>query len=211
MIKMKNIIKKYGSKTVLNNFNLQINSGELVSIIGPSGAGKSTILNIIGLIEDFDGGTYELMGHVNVKPNSRESQKIIREKISYLFQNYALIEDQTVYQNLLLALKYIKKNKEEKSEIIQDSLNKVGLADYAQNYVYELSGGQQQRVAVARAIIKPSELILADEPTGSLDPKNRDEIFNLLVNINKQESKTIVIVTHDTELAHKCNRCIELH
>lgn len=211
MIKMKNIIKKYGSKTVLNNFNLQIHSGELVSIIGPSGAGKSTILNIIGLIEDFDGGTYELMGHVNVKPNSRESQKIIREKISYLFQNYALIEDQTVYQNLLLALKYIKKNKEEKSEIIQDSLNKVGLADYAQNYVYELSGGQQQRVAVARAIIKPSELILADEPTGSLDPKNRDEIFNLLVNINKQESKTIVIVTHDTELAHKCNRCIELH
>lgn len=211
MIKMKNVIKKYGSKTVLNNFNLQINSGELVSIIGPSGAGKSTILNIMGLIEDFDGGTYELMGHVNVKPNSRESQKIIREKVSYLFQNYALIEDQTVYQNLLLALKYIKKNKEEKSEIIQDSLNKVGLADYAQNYVYELSGGQQQRVAVARAIIKPSELILADEPTGSLDPKNRDEIFNLLVNINKQESKTIVIVTHDTELAHKCNRCIELH
>lgn len=208
---MKNVIKKYGSKTVLNNFNLQINSGELVSIIGPSGAGKSTILNIMGLIEGFDGGTYELMGHVNVKPNSRESQKIIREKISYLFQNYALIEDQTVYQNLLLALKYLKKNKEEKSEIIQDSLNKVGLADYAQNYVYELSGGQQQRVAVARAIIKPSELILADEPTGSLDPKNRDEIFSLLVNINKQENKTIVIVTHDTELAHKCNRCIELH
>ncbi|WP_278825720.1 ATP-binding cassette domain-containing protein [Lactobacillus gallinarum] len=130
--------------------------------------------------------------------------------MSYLFQNYALIENQTVFQNLLLALRYVKKSKDQKKAIIQKVLDEAGLKEYLQSKIYELSVGQQQRVAVARALIKPSKLILADEPTGSPDPKNRDEIFDLLVRIN-QQGKTVIIVTHDIELAKQCKRCITLN
>ncbi len=200
MLKMDNLTKKYGQQTILDHFNLSIKKGELVAIVGPSGSGKSTILNILGLIENFDSGQYFFMGHSNIKPNSSTAQKMIREKISYLFQNYALIEEDTVYQNLLLSLKYVKKSKSEKRKIINTALSEVGLAGFAERKVYELSGGQQQRVAIARALIKPSELLLTDEPTGSLDKSNRDEVFALLKKLN-QQGKTIIVVTHDPEIA----------
>lgn len=209
MLKMDNLTKKYGQQTILDHFNLSIKKGELVAIVGPSGSGKSTILNILGLIENFDSGQYFFMGHSNIKPNSSTAQKMIREKISYLFQNYALIEEDTVYQNLLLSLKYVKKSKSEKREIINTALSEVGLAGFAERKVYELSGGQQQRVAIARALIKPSELLLTDEPTGSLDKSNRDEVFALLKKLN-QQGKTIIVVTHDPEIAQQCERIIKL-
>ena len=209
MIQLTNMTKKYGQKIIFSDFNLKIDQGQMVAITGSSGSGKSTLLNIIGLIEGFDQGTYDFMGHINTKPNSRTAQRIIRSDISYLFQNFALIEDQTVAQNLLLALKYVHKAKDEKKKIIKSALANVGLKTYLNRKVYELSGGQQQRVAVARAIIKPSKIILADEPTGSLDVQNRDEIFNLLTELNKK-GKTIVIVTHDVELANRCKRVVEL-
>ena len=166
MIELKNITKKFENKTVFANFNLQIDQNEMVAIIGPSGSGKSTLLNILGLIDKVDDGEYQFEQYTNIKPNSRLAQKIIREKISYLFQNFALVEEDTVLQNLLLALKYVKQSKKEKTEIITAALQKVGLSEYLNSKIYELSGGQQQRIAVARAIIKPSELVLADEPTG---------------------------------------------
>ncbi|MCZ3622750.1 ABC transporter ATP-binding protein [Lactobacillus mulieris] len=209
MLKMDNLTKKYGQQTILDHFNLSIKKGELVAIVGPSGSGKSTILNILGLIENFDSGQYFFMGHSNIKPNSSTAQKMIREKISYLFQNYALIEEDTVYQNLLLSLKYVKKSKSEKRKIINTALSEVGLAGFAERKVYELSGGQQQRVAIARALIKPSELLLTDEPTGSLDKSNRDEVFALLKKLN-QQGKTIIVVTHDPEIAQQCERIIKL-
>lgn len=209
MIELKNITKKFESKTVFANFNLQINQNEMVAIIGPSGSGKSTLLNILGLIDKVDDGDYQFEQYTNIKPNSRLAQKIIREKISYLFQNFALIEEDTVLQNLLLALKYVKQSKKEKTEIITAALQKVGLSEYLNSKIYELSGGQQQRIAVARAIIKPSELVLADEPTGSLDSKNRDEIIKLLLELN-DAGKTVIVVTHDSHVAEKCHRVLEL-
>ncbi|WP_279081328.1 ABC transporter ATP-binding protein [Lactobacillus apis] len=209
MIELKNITKKFENKTVFANFNLQINQNEMVAIIGPSGSGKSTLLNILGLIDKVDDGEYQFEQYTNIKPNSRLAQKIIREKISYLFQNFALIEEDTVLQNLLLALKYVKQSKKEKTEIITAALQKVGLSEYLNSKIYELSGGQQQRIAVARAIIKPSELVLADEPTGSLDSKNRDEIIKLLLELN-DAGKTVIVVTHDSHVAEKCHRVLEL-
>lgn len=209
MIELKNITKKFENKTVFANFNLQIDQNEMVAIIGPSGSGKSTLLNILGLIDKVDDGEYQFEQYTNIKPNSRLSQKIIREKISYLFQNFALIEEDTVLQNLLLALKYVKQSKKEKTEIITAALQKVGLSEYLNSKIYELSGGQQQRIAVARAIIKPSELVLADEPTGSLDSKNRDEIIKLLLELNAA-GKTVIVVTHDSHVAEKCHRVLEL-
>ena len=209
MIELKNITKKFENKTVFANFNLQIDQNEIVAIIGPSGSGKSTLLNILGLIDKVDDGDYQFEQYTNIKPNSRLAQKIIREKISYLFQNFALIEEDTVLQNLLLALKYVKQSKKEKTEIITAALQKVGLSEYLNSKIYELSGGQQQRIAVARAIIKPSELVLADEPTGSLDSKNRDEIIKLLLELN-DAGKTVIVVTHDSHVAEKCHRVLEL-
>lgn len=209
MIELKNITKKFENKTVFANFNLQIDQNEMVAIIGPSGSGKSTLLNILGLIDKVDDGEYQFEQYTNIKPNSRLAQKIIREKISYLFQNFALIEEDTVLQNLLLALKYVKQSKKEKTEIITAALQKVGLSEYLNSKIYELSGGQQQRIAVARAIIKPSELVLADEPTGSLDSKNRDEIIKLLLELN-DSGKTVIVVTHDSHVAEKCHRVLEL-
>lgn len=209
MIELKNITKKFESKTVFANFNLQIDQNEMVAIIGPSGSGKSTLLNILGLIDKVDDGDYQFEQYTNIKPNSRLAQKIIREKISYLFQNFALVEEDTVLQNLLLALKYVKQSKKEKTEIITAALQKVGLSEYLNSKIYELSGGQQQRIAVARAIIKPSELVLADEPTGSLDSKNRDEIIKLLLELN-DAGKTVIVVTHDSHVAEKCHRVLEL-
>ncbi len=209
MIELRNITKKFENKTVFANFNLQIDQNEMVAIIGPSGSGKSTLLNILGLIDKVDDGDYQFEQYTNIKPNSRLAQKIIREKISYLFQNFALIEEDTVLQNLLLALKYVKQSKKEKTEIITAALQKVGLSEYLNSKIYELSGGQQQRIAVARAIIKPSELVLADEPTGSLDSKNRDEIIKLLLELNAA-GKTVIVVTHDSHVAEKCHRVLEL-
>lgn len=209
MIELKNVTKAFGTKKIFDHFNLQIDKGEMVAIIGPSGSGKSTLLNIIGLIDNIDDGKYRFEENTNVKPNSNLAQKIIREKISYLFQNFALIEEETVEQNLMLALKYVHQKKVEKLGLIKTTLKKVGLAEYEQNKIYELSGGQQQRIAVARALIKPSKLVLADEPTGSLDSKNRDEILQLLLELN-QAGKTVLIVTHDEQVAQKCNRIIKL-
>ncbi|MDR0690840.1 MAG: ABC transporter ATP-binding protein [Streptococcaceae bacterium] len=209
MIKLTNLGKKFGKKQIFNQFNLAINAGEMIALVGSSGSGKSTLLNILGLIEDFDSGEYLFWGEKNIKTNTKKASKNIREKISYLFQNFALIETETVEENLQIALKYKKINKKDKQRLISSALGKVGLKRYEKRKVHELSGGEQQRVAIARVLIKPSEIILADEPTGSLDSKNRDEVLNLLKKINK-EGKTIVIVTHDPEVSKNCSRIVEL-
>lgn len=210
MISIVNLYKKIGSKEVFNNFSLDIAKGELVAIVGPSGSGKTTLLNIMGLIDDEFSGTYSFEGNNNIKINSGKSQKIIREKISYLFQNFALIDNETVKYNLLLALKYVNCDKKEKIQKIKIVLEQLGLEEKLDSKVSELSGGEQQRIAVARVILKPSCLVLADEPTGSLDTTNRDNIIQLLKQMN-QNGKTIVIVTHDVEVANTCDRIINLN
>ncbi len=209
MIKLENVTKTIGKKVILENLSLKINQGDLVAIVGKSGSGKSTLLNLLGLIDGDYSGHYEIFGQQNVHVNSVKSQAIIREHISYLFQNFALIDNETVEYNLMLALKYVKLSKKDKVKKIEEILERVGLPSTLHQKVSELSGGEQQRIAVARAILKPSQLLLADEPTGSLDPENRDLVLNFLLDMNK-EGKTVIIVTHDAYVAEQCHRVIEL-
>ena len=209
IIELNNITKQYGSKKLFDNFSLKINKNELVALTGPSGKGKTTILNMIGLLEKFDAGELLIDGQKNIKVNSSKATKILREKIGYLFQNYALVDDETVYYNLDLALKYVKNNRKEKNELIKKALSDVGLEGFEKRKIYELSGGEQQRIAIARIILKPCEIILADEPTGSLDEKNKDIVLDLLKKLNKK-GKTIVLVTHDEFVANQCDRIINI-
>ena len=205
MITLNNISKKYNEKNIVRNFNLKINKGEFISIVGESGSGKTTLLNIIGLLEKQTSGDIVVMGIKN--PTSKELTKLQREFYGYVFQNYALIEEDSVQTNLKLALKYNKVI--DKQAEINRALKLVGLEGYNKKKVFELSGGEQQRLALARIMLKKCEIILADEPTGKLDNKNRDIVFNILKDLNKQ-GKTIVIVTHDNYIANKCDKIIKL-
>lgn len=209
MIKIKNLSKSFDDHMVLDNINLDIKEGEMVAILGKSGSGKSTLLNIIGLIEgDYD-GDYYFKDNKNVRVNSSKSSKLIREEISYIFQSFALIEDESVRDNLKLALKYVNKSKDEEENMIFEALEKVNMKDHIDKIVASLSGGEQQRVALARAILKPSSLILADEPTGSLDEKNKEYVMDVLKDLNKS-GKTVLVVTHDKYTASVCQRKINL-
>lgn len=209
MIKINNLTKKFGRKSILTNFNLNIENGEMVAIIGSSGTGKSTLLNIIGLIDSFDSGEMYICGKSKIKPNTNLSSKIIRENISYLFQNYALVDNETVEYNLKMALKYIKLSNQEKVLLIKNTLIDVGLEGYEKQKIFTLSGGEQQRVAIARVLVNRKNIILADEPSGSLDPKNRDIILSFIKKLNKKGS-TVIIATHDQIVAEQCDRIITI-
>lgn len=208
LIKLNNVIKNFGSKPILENLSLQIEEGKIYAITGKSGCGKSTLLNIMGGIEKATSGDVEILGNKNLNPQSQKVRKLLRYQISYLFQNYALSDNDTVEYNLKMALVYNKEIKDKK-RAIADALVKVGLKGYEQQKVHTLSGGEQQRVAVARLLLKPTKIILADEPTGNLDIENRDAIFELLLDLNKA-GKTIVLVTHDIKLTQKCDVIIKL-
>lgn len=206
--KLENIDKAFGDKKIFKNFNLEISEGRLYGIVGPSGSGKSTLLNMIGLLEKPDSGDIELFGRKNIRLNSRGAMLMLRNKISYLFQNYALSDNDTVYYNLKIALKYSAvKNKEQE---IKKALALVGLEGFEKNKIFTLSGGEQQRVAMARVLLKPSQLILADEPTGNLDNDNTKEILKLFKLLLKEYKKTVVIVTHDERIAEECDDIIRL-
>lgn len=207
IIELKNVVKTYGDKKVLDNFSLKVEEGEMLAIMGSSGKGKTTILNIIGLLETFDKGELIIDGENNIKVNSSKVVKMLRSKISYLFQNFALVDEESVLYNLNLALKYVKEPRKIKKKLIKDALTEVRLPGIENKKVFSLSGGEQQRVAVARIILKPSKIILADEPTGSLDEKNMQRILNLLKSLNKK-GKTVIIVTHDKKVSEQCSRVI---
>lgn len=206
-IEFKDICKKYGNKVVFEKFNLTVEKGEMVAVMGDSGKGKSTLLNMLGLLETPDSGIINICGRKIPKINSKEATLLQRNLIGYLFQNYALIDNMTVDKNLDIALEYanVKDIKAAKAA----ALEKVRLQGREENKIYELSGGEQQRVAIARLMLKPCEIILADEPTGSLDVHNRDMIIELLNELHRQ-GKTILIVTHDKYVANVCQRVITL-
>ena len=206
MIELTAITKRYGDKVIFDNFSMKVEEGEMIAVTGKSGCGKSTLLNIIGLLEKVDNGQVCIDGISNITPQGMIATKLIREEIGYLFQNFALVDEESVNYNLKLALKYVKGNK---MHIIEKALEEVGLSGYGNKKIYQLSGGEQQRVALARIIVKPSKIILADEPTGSLDEQNRDIVLNMLRKM-QQQGKTIVIVTHDNYIADKCDRVISL-
>lgn len=209
IIECKNLTKKYGKHVILDHLDLTVEQGEMIAITGKSGCGKSTLLNILGLIEPFDEGSVTILGKENVKPVSHEAILMIRHHLNYLFQNFALVDNETVKQNLMYALQYTKIKKKEKEKTIEQVLDKVGLKELMNQTIATLSGGQQQRIAVARIILKPCDIILADEPTGSLDKENTQLIMNLLKELHAS-GKTIIIVTHDLNIAQQTNRIIAL-
>lgn len=209
LIKVDGLCKSFGEKTLFQDFSLEVVSGEFVSIMGESGAGKTTLLNIIGMLESPDKGSVSVCGQKASSFSGRSATLLRRTKISYLMQNYGLVDTETVEYNLSLSAHFRKMTKREKKEAYSSALSKVGLPGYEKRKIYTLSGGEQQRVALAKIIIKSPQLILADEPTGSLDARNRDAVLNLLKEFNS-EGKTILVVTHDPIVSSCAGRNIQL-
>ncbi len=207
IVELKNVSKSYGDKNVLNNLSTKIEEGTFNVIMGASGSGKSTILNIIGLLDKATSGDVILFGQKNIRPFSMKAEQMLKNKIGYLFQNFALIENETVANNLKLALENVKGNKKER---ISEALKEVGLEGYENKKIFKCSGGEQQRVAIARLLLKPCELILADEPTGSLDIKNREIVVKLLKNM-QELGKTIIVVSHDPFFEEIADNVIDLN
>jgi len=207
IIELKNINKNYGNKYLFKNLNFSIKKGEMIAITGASGSGKSTLLNIIGLIDKPNSGEVSICGNKNPYDKEKIKLNLFRNNIGYLFQNYALVDNYTVSKNLDIALEYVKGK--DKKKLKEEALDKVGLLDKLNNKVFELSGGEQQRVALARLILKENDIILADEPTGSLDEDNKAIILTLLKELNN-EGKTVVVVTHDKVVANMCDREINI-
>ncbi len=209
-LQIKNISKSFGKKKIIDNFSLDLEKNEILAIVGKSGSGKSTLLNMIGLLEEYDSGEILLKENPLPNINSKEATLIRRNEINYVFQTNALVSSKSVKDNLLIAMEYVKKSKEEKGKDIKEILEKLEILDLLDQKINTISGGEAQRVAIARCVLKPGDLILADEPTGSLDPKMSDEVFKLLLSLRDLYDKTIIIVSHDTKLANKCDRIIDI-
>lgn len=207
VVEMQNVEKSFGERILIEKSSLTINAGEFVAIVGASGTGKSTLLNMFGLLDKQTNGDLILFGEKNISLTSRKAMLMLREKIGFIFQDYGLVQDETVEQNLLYALAYTKENKKQK---MKEALAEVHLEETLHKKVNLLSGGEQQRIALARLLLKPCDLILADEPTGNLDCKNREIVFNILKHYNEL-GKTVIIVTHDQDLANHCGRIIEIN
>ncbi|EJR29620.1 ABC transporter ATP-binding protein [Bacillus mycoides] len=205
MIELKNVSKAYNSKWIFRNLSLQIDKNEFVTLVGESGSGKTTLLNLMGLLERPDEGSIKVQGLEN--PQNKDIRKLRRYHFGYIFQNYALLEHDTVKNNILLASKY---NEKFQNEMVNEVINTVGLdVGMLQKRVYELSGGEQQRLAIARVLLKPCDIIFADEPTGNLDEQNKFKIIDLLLKL-KEAGKTIICVTHDQDVAKSSDRTINI-
>ncbi len=194
MIKLENIDVQYGSLDVLRNFNLEINEGQMIALCGRSGSGKTTILNLIsGFMKPKTGSVFVNDKNVSTL-NKKEHRKFLKNEISYLVQDFALLEDETIYENLEFVFDGSRKDKR---EIVQKTLEKVNISKDIDTLVYTLSGGEQQRIALARIMLKKGDIILADEPTGNVDVENASIILGYLSDLAKA-GKTVVVVTHDT-------------
>lgn len=190
--------KSFDDRILFDDLSFSIDSQTFTGILGVSGCGKTTLLNILGLLEKQDEGDLYLFDNKNISLSSHKANELLRNKIGYIFQNFALCENDTVEYNLKLAMFYSKK--QDKEKLMKDALHAVNLDGYEKKVVRSLSGGEQQRVAIARVLCKPCELILADEPTGNLDHENAIEIMNLLQRLIKEYGKTVVCVSHDKNM-----------
>jgi putative ABC transport system ATP-binding protein len=212
MLNMTHLSKAYRTEVVetyaLRDFSIHVREGEFVAVTGPSGSGKSTFLSIAGLLEEFSGGEYRLDG-ANVRGlNDKQRSRLRNEKIGFIFQAFNLIADLNVRDNVAVPLRYRGFDTGERQRRIQESLSRVGLSARARHYPGELSGGQQQRVAIARALAGSPRLLLADEPTGNLDTQMASGVMQLLEELHR-DGATIIMVTHDAELAARAER--EVH
>ncbi len=209
-LQIESLSKSYGKHRVLSGLDLSIGRGEAVAITGPSGCGKTTLLNILGLLETYDSGSVRLSGKKLPGIGTRQAMLLRRSEINYLFQSFALIDSRTVRDNLMLALHYTKLPKREKGDAIERVLERLSTSDKLDSVVNELSGGEKQRVAIGRAMLKPGSLILADEPTGSLDARMAETVMDSLISAVREAGKTLVVVTHDTSMAEKCDRTLSM-
>jgi putative ABC transport system ATP-binding protein len=213
MIKITGLQKFYRTEEVetvaLNNLSIDIKQGEFVAVMGPSGCGKSTLLNILGLLDDADGGSYLFNGIEVVKFNERKRSDLRKHNIGFVFQSFNLIDELSVYENVELPLIYTKVKASERKERVEHVLDKMQIMHRKNHFPQQLSGGQQQRVAVARAVVNNPKLILADEPTGNLDSTNGNDVMQLLTQLNEQGA-TIIMVTHSEHDARYSHRIIRL-
>ena len=230
MIHLQDINKTYqGAQPlhVLKGISLDIAKGEFVSIMGASGSGKSTLLNILGILDNYDSGTYELAGVPIWNLSETKAAEYRNKMIGFIFQSFNLISFKTAVENVELPLFYQGVSRKKRHQMAMEYLDKLGLADWAEHYPNELSGGQKQRVAIARALItrpqiiladeptgaldsKTSQIILADEPTGALDSKTSVEVMQLLKQLNQEDGMTIVVVTHESGVANETNKIVHI-
>ncbi len=213
MIHLKEIHKTYqGAQPlhVLKGITLDIKKGEFVSIMGASGSGKSTLLNILGILDNYDSGSYELAGVPIWNLSETRAAEYRNRMIGFVFQSFNLISFKTAVENVELPLFYQGVSRKKRHTLALEYLERLGLLDWAEHYPNELSGGQRQRVAIARALITKPQIILADEPTGALDSKTSIEVMELLKRLNADEGITQIIVTHDPTVAEQTKRIIRI-
>ncbi|CDD53299.1 MULTISPECIES: ABC transporter ATP-binding protein [Ruminococcus] len=214
MITLENVHKIYNPKKAnefeaLKGVSLTIEDGEMVAIIGKSGAGKSTLLHILACIDSYESGEYKIDDTLVKNLSEKQYAQIRNEKIGMVMQDFALVDDFTCLENVLLPLDFAKHKKPNRKELALAALKSVSMDSMAKKPVNKLSGGQKQRVAIARAIVNQPSMVLADEPTGALDSKTAEEIMHVFKELNHQ-GKTVVIVTHDMGVAKQCDRLIEI-
>lgn len=210
LIELKNISKQYREETtILKGVDLCIEDGDYIALMGPSGAGKTTLMNIMGCLDRATQGEYFLDGNEISDYPEKEKARLRNEKFGFVVQDFALINEMTVYENVRLPLRYRKKRLKKEREHIESILKSLEIEDKKEIRVCDLSGGQQQRVAIARAIVNSPEIILADEPTRALDQETGREVMEIFSKLN-QQGKTIIIVTHDPNIAAKCNRIVKM-
>lgn len=215
MIKITDLEKYYRTEEVetiaLNKITLDVKEGEFVAIMGPSGCGKSTLLNILGLLDDPDGGSFVFNGTEVAKFNERKRADLRKRTIGFVFQSFNLIDELTVFENVELPLIYMKVDSVERKRRVEEVLDKMQIMHRKNHFPQQLSGGQQQRVAFARAVVNTPKLILADEPTGNLDSNNGNEVMQLLTDLNEQGT-TVIMVTHsehDAKYSHRIIRMLD--
>jgi len=213
LIKLTNLIKTYHlegiSSTVLKEVSLTVNEGDLLAIVGASGSGKSTLMNIIGLLDKADSGTYILKNRNVAGLTDDEAAELRNQSIGFVFQQFNLLPRFTAMQNVALPLTYRGVNPVEIKERVHHALERVGMHNFARHKPTQLSGGQQQRVAIARALVTEPKVILADEPTGALDSRTGAEVMNLFLTLHA-EGRTVLLITHDDQVAAQCKRRITL-
>jgi putative ABC transport system ATP-binding protein len=214
MIQLQNIKKVYRTDTVetvaVNDISLSINKGEFLSVMGPSGCGKSTLLNMIGLLDKPTKGNIQIDGQSIGHLSDKQLARFRNQKLGFIFQSYHLINDLRVADNVELPLLYRTSSGKERAKLASEALRKVGLSNRMKHFPTQLSGGQKQRVAIARAIVGQPEVILADEPTGNLDSAMGNEIMDILLELNRRDGTTIIMVTHDEGMAKRTHRLVRL-
>ena len=213
MISLKDVNKTYFGAVplhVLKGINLEINRGELVSIMGASGSGKSTLLNILGILDNYDSGEYYLDGTLIKDLSENRAAEYRNRMIGFVFQSFNLINYKNAIENVALPLFYQGVSRKKRNALAMEQLERMGIADRAHHLPGELSGGQKQRVAIARSLITRPSIILADEPTGALDSRTSADVMNIFRDLNRNEGMTIVIVTHDPGVGNQADRLIRI-